>query len=425
MKCGKRFGGAVCVLLLAVVVQGVHAEDSIKIDSLDKLQKIGEDEGYPLDAHYVLSSDIDASDLDNFEPIGDSTDPFTGVFDGNGHVITGLTINRPESDYVGLFGYVGVEGVVRNVTLEDCVVEGGRAVGGLAGRNRGTVLESDVAGEIMGDERVGGLVGWNEGDVSDSHHATGSVTGDEQVGGLVGWNEHRVISRSSARGSVTGEMRVGGLVGRNEAGSISQCYATGDVNGITAVGGLVGHNFSGPASESYATGSVAGETYVGGLIGVNAGGNAKVTNSYAAGMVEGTQSVGGLVGHNISNDSVTASFWDDTLGPSSSAGGEGKSEEEMQDKSTFTDAGWDFEAIWGIDDAYPYLLNNPPPMEEEVFGDVTGNGAVDANDVQAVITVVLGLNDEEDYEAADVNGDGRVDALDVQLVILAVLGLLE
>ena len=430
MKKSKQFGGVLSALTLAAVMAfmtGAKGEEVIDIDSLDKLQKIGEDEEFPLDGHYILTSDIRPSSQEDFEPIGDFANRFTGVFDGNGHVITGLSIHRPGNNYVGLFGYVGDGGEVRNVVLKDCEITGGRAVGGLVGQNAGTISESHANVEVAGDQYVGGLIGWNEGKVAESH-ATGTVEGEERVGGLVGEQEEGgKISNSYAIGDVSGIAAVGGLVGRNFQGQIEETFATGTVTGEGHVGGLIGVN-AGPSakvSNSYATGTVDGKggNRVGGLIGYVTY-YSKVINSYSVGEVSGGTDVGGLVGERDGRGEVTASFWDiTTSGQEESAGGDGvqgKITDDMQDKSTFTDAGWNFDDIWAIDEGtYPYLINNPP----EVFGDVTGSGSVGADDLQAVINAVLGLDVDADYEP-DVNGDGSVDALDVQLVILVLLGLL-
>ncbi len=428
MKQSKQFSGGLSLLVSAAALVAfmtvADAEAVIEISTLKELQEIRKDE-VSLSGNYLLTSDIDASGLDNFEPIGDSTDRFTGVFDGNGYIITGLTINRPDANFVGLFGYVGDDGVVRNVALEDCLVTGRIAVGTLAGRNSGTVLKSHVTGEIDGDERVGGLIGCNEGEVSGSH-ARVDVTGDQYVGGLVGKN-CKMILVSHATGDVTawGNI-VGGLVGENYQGTVSQSYAMGDVAaGEGYAGGLVGRNRGGDGNieDSYSTGEVTGGRRVGGLVGHTTQ-SSTVKRSYSTGKVTGDEEVGGLLGNRLGSAVVEASFWDiDTSGQPDSAGGDGvqgKSTNAMQDKSTFTDAGWNFDDIWAIDEniSYPYLMAHQP-----LFGDVTGDGKVTATDLQVVINAVLGLDVEADYEP-DVNGDGCVDALDVQLVILVLLGLL-
>ncbi|MCF8334802.1 MAG: T9SS type A sorting domain-containing protein [Bacteroidales bacterium] len=161
---------------------------------------------------------------------------------------------------------------------------------------------------------------------------------------------------------ITGDSYVGGLVGNhNEGGTVSYSYTTGSVYGTstfnTYVGGIVGDN-SGSISNSYSTASVSGEDdIIGGLVGAHSG---TISQCYATGLVSGDNYIGGLVGNNSFGE-VNNSFWDtETSGQSSSDGGTGKSTVEMQTRSTFTDAGWDFagetangtEEIWSISSSY-------------------------------------------------------------------------
>lgn len=81
--------------------------DEIVIRTAEELAKIGVDPNYPLNGKYILMANIDLSGYSNWVPIGSNTKPFTGQFDGNGFIIKNLTINRPSTDYQGLFGYTG------------------------------------------------------------------------------------------------------------------------------------------------------------------------------------------------------------------------------------------------------------------------------------------------------------------------------
>ncbi len=212
-----------------------------------------------LSGNYVLGGNIDATGTPGwdsnlgFAPIGNNANKFTGIFDGLGHTITGLTINRPEAEYVGLFGYV--TGIIRNVGLAGATVRGSTIVGGLIGQNDGNISNSYATGSVTGStSSVGGLIGLNVGSISNSY-STGSVTGTTNVGGLVGQaNTGSSISNSYATGSVTGSgnsSNVGGLAGQINAGSISNSYSTGSVTGTASVGGLVGQNVAGSISASY------------------------------------------------------------------------------------------------------------------------------------------------------------------------------
>ncbi len=216
-----------------------------------------------------------------WDPIGDSSTSFIGSFDGNDYTINSLYINRPNKDYVGLFGFMGNNGIVINIGLTNV--------------------------NITGDEYVGGLAGYNFGKISNSY-ATGRVRGTTYVGGLVGRNNDGTIKNSYATGSVDGRYFVGGLVGANyNYGTIKNSYATGRVDGSSHIGGLVGVNY-GEIIDSYATGRVAGSSsaYVGGLVGIN---YERIRDSYATGSVSGYYRVGGLVGNN-DDGTITESYWD-------------------------------------------------------------------------------------------------------------------
>ncbi|HQH67364.1 MAG TPA: hypothetical protein PK166_03150, partial [Candidatus Hydrogenedentes bacterium] len=145
----------------------------IPISSIEQLQCIGNQPDFPLDGRYLLTQDLDASDTANwneeagFAPIGtwDETDPsrsFTGTFDGQGHVISGLTIQRRRQDYCGLFGAIGAGGSVRDLGIQGGTVSGNSAVGCLAGGNHGQVSDCWAAdAAVTGYAGVGGLVGTN------------------------------------------------------------------------------------------------------------------------------------------------------------------------------------------------------------------------------------------------------------------------
>ena len=265
-----------------------------------------------------------------WESIGDNSSKFTATFKGNGHTISNLYINRPSTNYEGLFGYVsGANAKLLSIGLLEVKVAGNNWVGGLVGRiDDGMVSDSYVTGAVVGVWRVGGLVGQNKGDISGSH-ATSTVTdtgaNNQYAGGLVGRNDSSV-SGSYATGAVVGDLQVGSLVGENR-GDISNSYATGAVTGDTFVGGLVGTNGKGDddeigtVSDSYATGAVTATTNnsrVGGLVGVNFRGS-KISNSYATGVVTGRNFRGGLVGGN--SGAITASYYNrQTTGQSDNRG---------------------------------------------------------------------------------------------------------
>ena len=323
---------------------------------------------------YRLVVDVDANGTDQwngdsnpngFDPIGGSSNAFTGTFDGNGHAISNLTIDRGSSNYVGLFGYVDSDGTIENVGVENV--------------------------DITGDNNVGGIVGFNSNGEVTKSYATGNVSGNLGVGGLVGDNGGGDVNKSYATGDVSGSGNlVGGFVGDN-GGNVSESYATGDVDGdASSVGGLVGRNFDGDVSESYATGDVSGsDKYVGGLVGYN---NDDVSRSYATGDVSGNSDVGGLVGLN-NGGTVSDGYWDgDTTGQTSSAGSpdaNGLTTDEMQGlAATDNLAGFDFVGNWHATSGYPALAWEDTDPYYGVSVDST-TSPVDAGgtlDVMATVT---------------------------------------
>ncbi|MEC0090706.1 InlB B-repeat-containing protein [Paenibacillus macquariensis] len=177
--------------------------------------------------YYKLTADIDLMDYaagDGWMPIGkEYYNEFKGNMDGNGFKITNLKINKTNSDSVGLFGRIGYEGKISNLSLENISVIGSNSysVGGLAGYNGGTINNSYTTGITKGLNDIGGLVGTNYGTISNSY-STVNVNGVSRVGGLAGSNQG-AISNSYAIGIVKGTSEVGGLVGNNR-GEISTSF---------------------------------------------------------------------------------------------------------------------------------------------------------------------------------------------------------
>jgi outer membrane protein assembly factor BamB len=329
--------------------------DPYVVTNASELQAIEDD----IDANYTLGADIDASGTatwnngSGFDPV--ATTPFfggtgfSGSFDGAGHTITGLTIDRA-SEYVGLFGGLAAEGRVENVTVADAAIDGERAVAGVVGSNGGLVRGVTVSGMINGSRSVGGVAGESDsarvhdstaavtvtgsknigglvgsqavGATIEESRATGTVTGWKNVGGLVGKQSLNADTESSiATATVDGSIAVGGLVGGALGGAVRNSSAGGDVNGSWAVGGLVGGN-SAPITRSYATARVNGSEGVGGLVGQNRFDDAAVSRSYAAGRVTGANLTGGLVGESVGSGGTASGYWDtEATGQTTSAGG--------------------------------------------------------------------------------------------------------
>ena len=226
---------------------------------------------------FTLDGDDDAGWFDSsaggWAPIGaTSATPFTAIFDGNGRTIANLATTATSGAAIGLFGFLGAGGEVRNLGLID----------NLAARSG------------FGAGSIGGLVG----------HSHGNITASYTTG--------------RAHASTDDASRTGGLVGTQAAGAIRACFAIGDVGTATEsrrgiAGGLVGQAGAGASiTASYAAARVIGSATlnerVGGLVGYTAGGG--ITASYAMGAVDGgggSDYVGALVGHHASS-TLTASW---------------------------------------------------------------------------------------------------------------------
>ncbi|MBV5322365.1 MAG: filamentous hemagglutinin N-terminal domain-containing protein, partial [Ilumatobacteraceae bacterium] len=306
---------------------------------------------------------------------------FSGNFDGLGHTISNLIINRAGLD-VGLFGGTLASATIQNIGVITSAVTGTTDVGTLVGNNAGTINNSYTASTVVGTLNAGGLVGINTGNINNSYaqskvtlsgqavdaatnggglvgsnagsinnsYATGIINGTTSMGGLVGINEvGGKISNSNASGKVTATTSGGGLVGNNlgvidnsfattgavyaltssggligsSSGQVTNSYATGAATGLTGVGGLIGLIAATPGtvSGSYAAGSATGETDsagVGGLVGIN---NGAISDSYATGRVIGTTGVGGLIGNNAATASTSKSYASGVASGTTSIGG--------------------------------------------------------------------------------------------------------
>ncbi len=258
--------------------------DPYIISDLTDLRNFSENSGY-WDKHFIQTSDIDASESSTWNGgEGLSAISFSGSYNGQGHVISGLFIDK------AIYGRAFFT-----------------STNGASISNLGLV---DVDFTCWGN--VGAFIGTSSGSTS-----------------------------------------------------ITSCYSTGTVNGsYTNAGGFVGYAGSGTLTitNCYNRVSTFGDSFSGGFVG-RAQATINISNSYNSGSITGNDYTGGLMAYNYySSDSITDSFWDtETSGQSSSYnGGIGKSNAEMKQISTFTDANWDFSSpIWEIDsnknDGYPYL----------------------------------------------------------------------
>lgn len=169
--------------------------------------------------NYALGSNINASSIANFVPIGTMIEgsgpnvgnrPFKGLFDGLGHVIENLTIHKQgfqgQDSYAGLFGKIE-DADIRNVGLINAQIQGGAFVGGLIGEMTDSKLSNSfVQGHVEGQYHVGALVGYGFNSALDQVYSTGSVNYEDGESTLVGYLHDASITNgyfSKQNGAVT------------------------------------------------------------------------------------------------------------------------------------------------------------------------------------------------------------------------------
>jgi len=301
------------------------------ISNVQELQQMQND----LTGHYFLANDIDASETqfwnsgNGFEPIGGDFSiggglfRFEGTFDGQGHVIRGLYMNRSEETYFGLFGNI------RNAIIEN--------VG---------LLEGTIAGAGQAADSVG------------------------SGGALVGRMENSTVSNCFSTAAVfCSEGYAGGLVGRVTNSTVSNCYATGPVSGADGAGGLTARDyFNATVTNCYATGPVSANSDVGGLsvAGPPIGGPGTYFSSYWNTVTSGASiGLGGAA--------------------SDPAGITGKTTAEMYQQATFV--GWDFNTLWTLDEGndYPRFYWDPLALDSDGDGiaDLTENNGPNGGDANS------------------------------------------
>lgn len=304
-------------------------------DQLTQMRNFLNQEG----VYFKLQNDIDLTDwlADNYpgqgwQPVGSSSEPFKGVLDGNNKTISGFSINRSTTDYVGLFGYIS-GATIKNLTINGNVTghdyvgafvgrgsqdvsstltglthigstTGQERVGGIAGACAGNLSNLTVEGNVTGTRDVGGAIGQacDVGSISDVT-VTGNVNNNTSnicTGGVAGYSNLN-ISNATYSGNVTGGSWVGGIIGLTQATTLSNLTATGSVKGTYSdsdfVGGICGKCENGlTISNGTSRCKVTGKTFTGGIIGGKQNGALTLTSCVSEGDITGTTCTGGIVG---------------------------------------------------------------------------------------------------------------------------------
>lgn len=318
-----------------------------------------------LNGHYVLARNINAVSSATwngglgFDPIGDGSNPFTGVFEGLNHRITNLTIKRPSEDYVGFFSTTN-GAKISGLSLTGSVT-GNTNVGFLAGKFTNSSLVaydigsssyslSNFSGTVNGNDNLGGVVGQTSGSnlLSVQNGATVTLGSGSNVGGIFGlgnaltgkylYNTGTIsganntggiggsltgsskITWSRNQGAVNGSNNVGGLFGSMANSSLTTAWNGGDVyaSGERA-GGLIGSSTQNQVLEAYSIGKVRADgRYAGGITGYDTGGST-FNETFAISEVAASDYAGGLIGY-ANGATISNSYAAGTVTGANSAG---------------------------------------------------------------------------------------------------------
>jgi len=289
-------------------------------------QQLSNIQNYP-NQSFLLLRNLSWADGE-ITPIGNSTYPFSGSFEGAGFSISNLKINTGlPSMHSGLFGVVS--GSIRNLSLNNLNAQGDTNLGGLVGQLKqlGKIENCHVEGLVSGYSVVGGLVG--------------------QI--LVGAS----VQNSSFDGDLTNfGNSTGGIAGENN-GTIQNAKVLGTIQAMDQVGGVAGHNKS-TILNTYSFSSLNAQDETGGLVGLNTG---TITNSYVSSTISASGvNVGGLVGRHPGTGSINFSFWNSDFYSPNNFLGLPKTTPELQFPTTFFNVGWNT-TNWVITNGfYPRLI---------------------------------------------------------------------
>ena len=359
------------------------------VETYEDLCRIGtNDRGWTLTEHYIQVADIDCPPGSIFPMIGGddiySAQDFSGIYDGSGHSIQGLTIsgNNLPIYYVGMFRCIH-EGRVENVTIRDATVIAGnsRMVGILAGAMyRCSIANCNISGEVVGNEWVGGISGIvGIGDVSECCVDV-AITGVYHVGGAIGEANALCADRCSIHANISAAQGYSRNCFGCFVGYMDCCYeiarigVTGSINGGNYIGGFAGVADDISVNDCWADVELQierGDVSCGGFVGQAV--DTFIKNCYSIGKLQvsgGSEPLdslprcGGFVGW-ARQDVVSNCFWDtDASGINKDdSGAIGKTTAEMMSIETYK--GWSiatsdtlFNEIWCIapGEGYPYLV---------------------------------------------------------------------
>lgn len=288
------------ILILSSFALPVRADETdgapglteIHIETVDDLKELARNcrlDSWSVDKKVILDKSLELQG-EEFTAIP----TFGGIFDGKGHTIDGISITLNGS-YQGLFRYVQEGAVIRNLTVQGSVAPSGTStfVGGVAGSNRGMIINCKFSGVSNGKNNVGGIAGSNEeSGVISGCIAEGMIYGEHYAGGIAGMNLGSIDNCSN---SASVNTRIEQMDIKIEDISVNTLTTTEDAADITDIGGITGYS-SGllDTNKNYGDIGYQHKGYnIGGIVGRQSG---YITGCQNYGRVYGRKEVGGIVG---------------------------------------------------------------------------------------------------------------------------------
>jgi hypothetical protein len=368
--------------------------------------------------------------------VADESIPFSGTFDGAGHMISGISVSGATGSE-GFFAYVSAEGTIKDLTIVGAISDTVAPPGGE---------------HPAGTDYVGGLVAYNRGHLAGiTNLVVINAPAVYNVAGIAGFNDGRdnpnaVIENCANLANITGQQKVGGIVGQN-AGVVRDSYNAAKVDGTNAsskngVGGIAGRNGNnntavetGVIINCYNTGEVgrSGQKWVGGITGFQ-NSLSSITNSYMVGtVVSGAGNNNPIVGLNESSRNANNYSLVGITATGTSVGEKGvvRSADEMKDIAFAKLLGeaYNFDSAV-INNGYPVLDwqgGTPPPVVGAPgSGDLDGDGSVTSAEMVTLARfIVSGLGDftSDQFAAIDMDGDNALTMADIILMMRKAAGL--
>ena len=332
-------------------------------DYQDTYFVLGNDIVYAPDV-LTLNLDNDGNNDSNYMPVGKNGSSFMGNFDGQGHTISGISVNANEMYRIGVFGIN--DGTVKNLTVSSCLFAGDGDVGAIAGMNRGTVENCHVATYV-------------------------SITGNNSVGGVVGNNEGSVLGCTSAATLSAKESAgyLGGIAGSN-TGTLTDNLFTGTIDkmpdGSWGIGAITGYH----------------NTDYGGTL----------TNNF--------HTCSGMGGVGNKNDATSS----DVAGAEFAVSNANKPDETIIGTAGTTYGTGSYIGITAYASGLYY--NGKYYYHGNIKGDVNGNGAVDIDDAVSILRYLVSKPNVTFIEAAaNVNGNGGIDIDDAVMILKFLVGKID